>query len=614
MNFTGYSSRALLDLKSNNFLFEKLALHDFDYSHKIIFSGGSKTFQFVFSGHKILDNSNKFFWSYNSGEALDFLVKFNDTKYSYYVNSTLISDGYKDSFKLEKLIIDTSGSGLSFEPSFSSENIDLDIKITSDSFASGDDVAFELKNLSSAKIEVRSVDFKNLYEGMMDLSFQKNQTGILSGFQTLSFVSKDQTQNDFDYENFEFVTSLATNAGVFSKIGLANRRNPISVSQINYDFSDELYIDHLFKGETGVNSFVFSRGSGYVDSILRIEKIGKDMVHLDASGFLKFELTGVSGLNTGVFITGINISNSGLYSLPPDVVFSSFSGVESISVNEKNLISYDAGDSFSLVFSGNGTGITGRALTKKYNIQLFTGDNPSSKFRSITGVEVESNGYGFNAGKYSVSLPGSVVDYAKTYEDTLASELGYSPVKFTSILFTTAGAASGLPVFYEDHPTRISGVLLIGPGSGYDTLFQSPTISFVRSAEDSYANTGSNIASGSCILNSLGEQVGFNNWSVLASRNFSENLDDYNLLSTIISGSYYFGPIIFNEGNKDLWLRISNENTTLYKNNGLKFTFYETGDLGRFFSVFSRNTYFIPETIQAADEETIIDIFDSEEG
>lgn len=178
-----------------------------------------------------------------------FLVKFNDVKYSYYVNSTLISDGYKDSFKLEKLIIDTSGSGLSFEPSFSSENIDLDIKITSDSFASGDDVAFELKNLSSAKIEVRSVDFKNLHEGMMDLSFQKNQTGILSGFQTLSFVSKDQTQNDFDYENSEFVTSLTTNAGVFSKIGLANRINPISVGQINYNFPDELYIDHLLRAK-----------------------------------------------------------------------------------------------------------------------------------------------------------------------------------------------------------------------------------------------------------------------------------------------------------------------------------------------------------------------------
>lgn len=613
MNFTGYSSRTLLDLKTNNFLFEKLAIHDFDYSHKIILSGEGKTFRLVFSGNKILDNSNKFFWSYNPGETLDFLVSVNDDKYSHYVNSNLISDGYKDSFKLEKLIIDTSGSGLSFEPSFSSENVDLDIKITSDSFASGDDVAFELKNLSSAKIEVRSVDFKNLHEGLMDLSFQKNQTGILSGFQTLSFVSKDQTQNGFDYENFDFVTSLKTNAGVFSKIGLANRKNPILVGQIRYDLPDELYVDHLFKGETAINSFVFSRDSAYIDCILRIEKLGKDMVHLDASGFLKFELTGVSGLNTGVFITGINISNSGLYSLPPDVVFSSFSGVESISVNEKNLISYDAGDSFGLVFSGNGTGLTGRALTKKYNIQLFTNDNPSNKFRSITGVEVDSKGHGFNAGKYSVSLPGSVVDYAKNYQDPLASELGYSPVEFTSILFTTAGAASGMPVFYEDHPTRISGVLLIGPGSGYDTLFQAPTISFVRSAEDLYSDTGSNIASGSCILNSSGEQVGFNNWSVFASRSFSESSDDYNLLSTVISGSYYFGPIIFNKENEDLWLRVISENSTLYKDNGLKFTFYETGDIGSSFSVFSRNAYFIPETIQAGAEEVIIDVFNSEE-
>ena len=80
----------------------------------------------------------------------------------------------------------------------------------------------------------------------------------------------------------------------------------------------------------------------------------------------------------------------------------------------------------------------------------------------------------------------------------------------------------------------------------------------------------------------------------------------------VISGSYYFGPIIFNKENKDLWLKVISENSTLYKNNGLKFTFYETGDLGRFFSVFSRNTYFIPETIQENTEEGMIDIFDSE--
>ena len=609
MNFTGYSYRPLLDLKINNFLFENLSIYDYNYPHKIIFSGESKTFQFLFSGHKILDDSNKFFWSYNSGESLDFLVKFNDSKYSYYINSNLISDGYKDSFKLEKLIINTSGSGIYFEPRFSSENVDVDIRLMTDSFASGENVVFELENLSPAKIEIRSVDFQNSNAETAPLSFEKNQTGILSGFQTLSFISKDQTKNLSDYEDFEFITFLKTSAGDFSKIALANRFNPYSFTQTNYLSSRDIYANHIFSGETGVNSFVFSRDFISADFFVGIKKIGEGMKTLNATGFLEFELTGVSGLNTGVFITGINISNSGLYSLPPNVVFSSFSGVKSISVNDKNLISYDAGDSFNLIFSGNGTGLAARALTKKYNIQLFTGDNPSYKFRSITGIEVDSKGYGFNAGKYSVSLPNSVVDYAKNYVDPLADALGYAPVKFTSKFFTTAGAASGRSVFYENYPTRISGILLMGAGSGYDTTFQVPTISFIRSAGDSYANTGKNVASGSCILNSSGEQIGFDNWLVLGSRSFSQSSDDYNLQLNTGSGKYFFGPIIFNKENPELWVKFQSKNSTLYAENGLKFNFYETGNVGRFFSVISSNEYFIPEPTEKAVDNVIIDIF-----
>ena len=609
MYFTGYSSRPLLDLRANNFLFQNLSILNLDYPHRLIFSGESKTFQFLFSGHKILDNSNKFFWSYNSGDFLDLLVKFDDSKYSYSINSNLISDGYKDSFKLEKLIIDTSGSGIYFEPSFSSDNIYIDVGFQSFDFQSGEEVLFRLKNLSAAKIDIRSVDFESSTFENPPLSFEKNQTGILSGFQTRYFKSKDQTENNLNYEKFEFVTSLKTNAGVFSSIGLANRINPDLLTQTNYSYLPDVYIDHLFSGETGVNSFVFSRDFVFEDLSMGIEKIDGTSSSVDAYGFLEFDLTGVSGLNTGVFITGINISNSGLYSLPPNVVFNSFSGVKSISVNEKNLISYDAGDAFYLVFSGNGTGLTGIALTEKYNIQLFTGENPSNKFRYIKSIEVDSKGYGFNDGKYSVSLPDSVIDYAKTYIDPLADQLGYGPVKFTSTFFPTNVAASGRSVFYENYPNRISGVLLIGVGSGYDNTFQAPTISFIRSSGDLYPNTGKNVASGSCILNSSGEQIGFDNWVVLGSRSFSQSSGDYNLQLNSGSGKYYFGPIIFNRENPDLWVKVKSKNSTLYAENGLKFNFYETGNVGRFFSVISSNEYFIPEPTEKAVDNVIIDIF-----
>ena len=611
MDFTGYSYRKLLDLRANNFSFQKLSINEPGYSHRIIFSGEGKTFGFVFSGHKIFDNSSEYFWSFNSGESLDFEVRFKDSVYSYYVNSGLLADGYRDNFKLEKLVIDTSGAGMSFTPSFSSDTIDLNINISSPSFSSGENVNFELTNLSPANVKVYSTAFKNSNDGSPDLSFENNQTGLISGFQTLKFTSKDTTENDLAYRDFEFTTLLSTNAGDFLKSNFANRTSTDPGSSLNYTHSSIGVIDHFFIGETGLNSFEFLESVVSKNMLISMRRIGRADQFLPTTGFLQFDLTGVTGLHTGGFITGVSILHGGVYSEAPSVVFSNFSGVRSISVNEKNLISYSAGDSFPLVFSGNGSGVSATAFTKKFNIQLFTGENPSFKFRTITGVVVDSYGYGFNQDKYSVSIPDVVIDYPKSYGDPIASSLGYAPVKFSSDFFISAGLASGVVVLSETYPPEISGVIILGPGSGYDQ-YQQPSLSFSRSDSDLYLNTGANVASGVCSINTSGEQIGFDNWEVLASRTFSNDDLDYTIEKKTVSGAFYFGPIIFHTGEMELNVKVTSTNSKIYEQNGLKFHLYETGSLGPVFSVYSNNNYFISQDLFGVNGVEFLDLYNSE--
>ena len=83
MKFTGFNFRNLIDLKSNNFLFKDLTIYDHTGLHIIHFSGGSDKLSISFSGNRIYENYGDFVWSYNSGEALDLFVKFNEDKFSF---------------------------------------------------------------------------------------------------------------------------------------------------------------------------------------------------------------------------------------------------------------------------------------------------------------------------------------------------------------------------------------------------------------------------------------------------------------------------------------------------------------------------------------------------
>ena len=588
MDFTGYTFRNLLDLKNNDFLFSNFSVNEMSYPSRLMISGEGKTLPFVFSGNKIFDNLNNFVWSFNSGEAFDLRLQVDGEIYQYYINSNLISNGYRENFKIEKLIIDTSGKGISFSPNFLSEKISLEVGVGS-SFSAGSSLDFTLKNLSNAKIRVLSSSIGK-YQGPSEkAAFETNQTGILSGLATLLFSSNDLAEDYNSQSNFSFLLNLNTNVGSFNFPLMTSKVSEVNNSFINYTYPSNAVINHSFNGLTGFNKFTFKREELSTDYFLSLEKRDTNGDILPSSGFLDFEISGFYGGNTGVFITGISFSNSGLYSGIPSVVFSSFSGVESIAVRENNLISYEAGDSFNLLFSGNGTGVSAIARTKKVIIDLFSGDNPSHKFRTITGVEISSAGSGFN-GLYNVYMSGSVVDYPYSYVDDIATSLGYSPVLFATSFKVTAGFASGRALLSSGNVGELSGVVMLGAGSGYDNGMQFPSISFKRADSDLFTSK----ASGLCLLNSSGETVDFSgSWQVLASREFSASESDYSLeLKTGVSG-LYFGPIVFSETEKDLFLKIKSKNFTSYQPTYLNFQFYETGNIKQDFSIEKNNNYSI---------------------
>ena len=603
MDFTGYSYRNLLDLKSNDFFFNEISIKEMSYPTKIGVSGEGKSLFFVFSGNKVLDNSSGFVWSFNSGDPFDLRLQLENGVYQYCINSDLIGNGYRDNFKIEKLIVDTSGAGVSFDPSFFSELIDLNLEADR-SFNAGSSLGFSLKNLSNAKIKIYSSEISRYQNSLQAVNFETNQTGVLSGYASTLFSSKDLTNGYEQYDDFRFSLKLNTNVGEFAFPLTVTRFSKVEGSYVNYSYPNELSISHFFDGSTGLNQFIFVREALSSDFLLQIQKRDFSNNSLDCSGFVDFNIGGFSGNSTGLFISGISFTNSGLYSGVPSVIFSSFSGVESIVVNEKNLISYEAGDSFALLFSGNGTGISATAFTKKEMINLFSGDNPSHKFRTITGVSINSGGYGFS-GLYNVRLPESVIDYPYSYEDTIASSLGYAPVEFTTDFKITAGFASGRAILTSGDSGEISGVIVLGAGSGYDTEIQFPKISFKRKQSDLFTKN----ASGFCVLNSSGDVINFaNNWEVIGGRSFSTSDIDYSLeLKTGVSG-YYFGPVVFSDQAPDLYIRIKSKNFASYEDSSLDFKLYETGNYKQSFSVLAKKSY---RTIR--EPTTYEDIIISEE-
>jgi len=234
-----------------------------------------------------------------------------------------------------------------------------------------------------------------------------------------------------------------------------------------------------------------------------------------------------------------------------------------------------------LIFSGNGTGVSATAFTKKFSFEnLFTGENPSHKFRTITGIIVKSGGHGFD-GLYSVKIPDNITDYPKEHSDEIATSVGYSPVSFSTIFSETAGGSSGIAVLSSGSSGVLSGVIILGAGTGYKTgSIQFPKFKVKRSAGDSFiANEAISPAiykaSGVCILNTSGENMDFDKKFEFS---YSRELNgEYTSFTGFSAGKSLSKSIDFSENYQDFYLKVKAKSSSLLIDNFINYNFYETG-------------------------------------
>jgi len=404
-------------------------------------------------------------------------------------------------------------------------------------------------------------------------------------------------------EKVNYVLFLQTEAGDVSYDLSSKRTDGPDGFYYEISFPRKESIKTKFDGFAELNSFVFKREFDTQNYVLTVKKYDQSGIY-PCTGTLTFTLSGFSGVYTGGFITGISFTNSGFYSGTPQVQFASYSGFQSISVNKKNLISSNAGGSFQLILSGgSGTGALATAHTKKENIKLFTNVNENNKFRTITGVSIENPGYAYT-GEYSIKLPESIIDYPNLYSDEIASLLGYGPVNFSPEFLVSAGNASGKVFLTSGNSGSVTGVIILGAGSGYDNILQKPLMTFLRNPEDTISI---NNASGSGILNASGENFNYENcWTVSGSRNFSSEMSDYNLSAELIDGKYTFNQIEFSKENPDFWLKIKLKNSTNFSPLKLNFEFKVDQQETKKFTISSENNYSILPDINLFDEDVII--------
>jgi hypothetical protein len=381
------------------------------------------------------------------------------------------------------------------------------------------------------------------------------------------------------YKDITLNVELITDVGNFLFSFPDQIEKDVVSNYTSFNHPAERSLSQSFLGKTGLNKFIFSNDIKEEVFLFEMKKGNSDQQVLDASGVLEL-YPSVSGIRTGNFISGINIDRQGIYSEVPSVNFDSYSGIIDISVNELNLISENAGDNFNLIFSGNGTGVSATAHTKIKKIKLYENQNPSSEFRMITGITINSGGYGFNE-SYSVVIPDYIIDYPKSYSDGIASSLGYSPVSFSTVFMETAGAASGIAVLSSGTSGNLSGIIILGAGTGYLTgAVQFPKFNIIRNSSDVFKAQeviypDDYAASGTCIMNSSGEDMSFDKkFNFLYSREFG---GEYIPLTNFDADKKISHQIAFPEGVHSFYLKVQSNSSSVLGRNFINYNFYESG-------------------------------------
>ena len=426
-----------------SFVFEDFSI-DAPGEAEIGFSGEGSKFFFLISGGRILDPSNNFVHTCNPDEPMSISGDFNGSKYRYYIDGRMTSDGKsKPNFAVEKFYVKTTNCQLDMNLQMVCP--ELHHAITFDEFfMAGGIVNGEVNNYSH-------MGFTVLESEITQRGYVENFTGMVTGVvpaedslkfqlydisETTSFSDADATlklrttignieqavtstrtsgffRNAIDLSMSPDATSAIvpffSGSGNYEKFTWTNYPEQEQSYIVGYSLLDEdgtevekpLYVSlenvsptdqSLLTGQYLYKYFTYDSGSHYCT--------GEGTVCSDSQYTTKLACTGAAETWGPIDICAGEINGSGSYSGVPNVEFLTYSNVTGVILNSGNIFSSDTPYKIPMVFSGYegelGAGASGYFLTQPFQVNIGTaygGDGVN--WKKITGYEMTNFGTGY---------------------------------------------------------------------------------------------------------------------------------------------------------------------------------------------------------------------------
>lgn len=393
MIFSGNTSLSLPKVKNFSFLIDKINTSDLKYFSFTLSDLKDFPFSFVFESGFIY--TDKIISCYNNKEASTIEGYVKNGNLFYKINETYgrMTGSFSN---LDKLSISTSGNPIDCDLLFNSDPINYSIIFNSKYPLSGNltgnfysDTEFEIKDFS--------LKFLNSNNDLLekDLSFDLLTNNIVYSGNNY-FILKDVDPIELEYNNL-FITYTNT---IFDELNFKNNsyRGDFYSKQIINIAENELnnYVSYsLFDGIWSGNRFTYTGDATVLNLFFNLENIDYLGNEIPISGEIQFDLW--SPYRAKHYITGFQLTNSGLYSgQPPTISFPKYYYVEGISQNFQDLL-FSSGCSNKILINYSGSssgGASGYLKSRDVYVSGIYG-NGINKFKAIFGYTPYSSGDGY---------------------------------------------------------------------------------------------------------------------------------------------------------------------------------------------------------------------------
>lgn len=359
--------------------------------------------------------------------------------------------------------------------------------------------------------------FQNSYQQLLD--FGSIIAPAKSNFPLILNIS-DNDNSSSDY-SVEFITNLTANIGNHVLTGQVNRTgNEESILTKFRLLNSNTNISGLFDGIWSGNNFIYNDFPEYGVFNFEYSQMDTNGVYLSNQNILiKFEpsfpLNGQNYLSE--YITGFNLSNSGIYQYPPDVFFNNYYYVTGISqLMSSMLFSSGCSGNIPITFLGaGGSGASGNLLLAQVIIpNLYIGGN--AIYNIVTGININNYGENYTGSPIMIvnsGLYNNCYDVPNHYNSNLYSFtninssglLNYQATSLTGLVLTITGNFNGIPGY------SVTGLDITNIGHGYNNK-RIPLCNFIRQSGDIFSGSGD--AQGIFLLKNSGVYNSNNSWTI----------------------------------------------------------------------------------------------------